>query len=79
MVRIEGSWRVGEKGPRRGGKDFHFSVSRLRRKALVLTSHIFTSTTAVVEERPREGKEGPLLDSGLFTQVMGPEVGLQWH
>ena len=62
-----------------GGKDFHFSVSRLRRKALVLTSHIFTSTTAVVEERPREGKEGPLLDSGVFTQEMGPEVGLQWH
>lgn len=45
----------------------------------MLTCHIFTSRTAVVEERPREGKEGPLLDSGLFTQVMGPEVGLQWH
>lgn len=24
MVRIEGSWHVGEEGPHRGGKDFHF-------------------------------------------------------
>ena len=45
----------------------------------MLTSHIFTSTAAVAEERPREGKEGPLLDSGSFMQVMGPGVGLQWR
>lgn len=43
----------------------------------MLTSHIFTSTTAVAEERPREGKEGPPLDSRLIHTGDGARGRLQ--